>query len=200
MDVEAKIKQLEGLGSSYLFILEIQRVSRDAAAGDEGALAVLEAMLDDCVPGDWKTRNSWCSAAVHALANTGSRRALAVLIRHIQKLTPGVAFGPVELIASLLPVFEDEALEPAFEMAASENPPVRAIGLQVLCNFFLEGNLPQSGVDRLEELLREFRKDNYLTQHVADLVRFKLARNARAEDEEDIEEMFADFLVESTGG
>jgi HEAT repeat protein len=200
MDVEAKIKQLEDLGSSYLFIVEMQRISRDAAAGNGEALAVLEAMLDRCAPGDWKTRNSWCSAAVHALANTGTRRALAALIRHIQTLTPGVAFGPVELIASLLPVFEEEALEPAFEMAASENPPVRAIGTQVLCNFFLEGNLPQSAINRLEDLLRDFRKDNYLTQHVADLVRFKLARNARGEDGEDIEEMFADFLVESTGG
>ena len=200
MEVDAKIKELNELGQSYRFILEMQKISRAAEANDSTALAVLEAMLDDLSGADWKNRNHWCSAVIHSAANSRSPRALAALIRHIHRLPKTIAFGPVELIASLLPIFAEEALAPAFEMADQENPPVRAIGLQVLCNFYLEGILPESETDRLENLLKDFRRDNYLTQHVADLVRFKRQRNTRTDSEDEIQEMFADILVETTGG
>lgn len=200
MDVDAKILQLNDLGQSYLFVLEMQKLSRAARDGDADSLAVLRKMLADCSGADWRSRNHWCSAVVHALANTETDAALQGLIDHIHKLPAGIAFGPVELIASLLPIFEERALAPAFQMAGSDNPAVRAIGLQVLCNSYLEGSLPEDEVDRLDGLLRDFRKDNFLTQHVADLVRFKLSRHQRPENENEIEEMFADILVENTGG
>jgi hypothetical protein len=178
----------------------MQRISRSAAEGDEESNQILETMLAECSGKDWRTRNHWCSAVVHALANTRADRALTALIRHIQALPGSMAFGPVELIASLLPVFENRALAPAFEMADSENPTIRAIGLQVLCNFYLEDLLPDNETERLEALLRDFRRDDYMTQHVADLVRFKASRVKPTEDENEIEEMFADILVENTGG
>ena len=200
MNVDAKIQQLNNLGQSYLFVLEMRKLSRAARDMDAESLAVLEKMLTDLGAEDWKSRNHWCSAVVHASANTGHETALRALIAHIQQLPATIAFGPVELIASLLPVFAERALDPAFDMAGSDNPAIRAIGLQVVCNFFLEDVLPESEIPKLEELLRDFRKDNFLTQHVADLVRFKLSRHQGPDNDSEIEEMFADILVETTGG
>jgi len=188
-------EHLESLGESYLFIMEMRKLSHAAAANDENAMLTLEAMIQNCGPETWQKKSYWCSAIIHALVNTGTNRSLEVVLQHINAFSETILFGPIELMSNLLPHYGEIVINPAIKMASSKiGSPIRAIGIQILCNLFLEGKLPDAKKEQLNDLLNNFQQDRYLTLQTVELVRSKMNQETNLISKSEIEGLFTEII------
>ncbi len=193
----AEIEKLRSLGGSYMFDLEIRRLSEAAAQDDAAALETLEQMLRDGCR-DWMKDSYWCSAAIRGLVLSESARSMEIVLDYIKNSSAELPYGVIELFASLLPVYGGAVLPHLREMAkAEEASPIRAVGIQALCNVYLEGRLEGEDLQFLKTTIRDFMPDRYMTHHVVDLVHSYLVGSQRIVDSNEMDEIFKDVIVES---
>lgn len=191
------IQRIKTGGQGYQFVQAMQELSLKAAEGDRDAMDALREMLEECKDMAFWNRNSrYCSAVVHAVGHSATLRSMKLLIDFARALPPGASYGVVELVSSILPSFRRIIMGPIQELI-TENPegPARAIGIQTLCNLYLENLLQGEQIRFLEDVLKNFDSDDYLTQHVADLVRLEMAYKEK-EAEADLQAVLKGFLVE----
>ena len=195
----ATIEQLKSLGQSYLFVIEMRKISRAASGGDQSALATLENMLSECKdPAAWRNNSYWCSAVVQSLAQSATPKSMAIMLQYSRDLPEETPYGIIELIANLLPGY-GKAVGPELKKFAAENPggPLRAIGIQGLCNLYLEGQLDDKQSKELEGLIKDFQPDNFLTQHLVDLSLNRMEGSQKIVVDDAIEELLKDIIVEN---
>lgn len=166
------LSHIESLGKGYEFIKFMNSLTSEARNGNSAALSVLTDMLDHCRrQTDWMQKNYWCSMAIRALANTRTPESLKIIIGFIRKLPDTTPFGAIDLISSLLPLYRKIILGPAKELAGEKKQALRAIGIQTLCNLYLEGSLVGEQANYLQDIVKNFQPDRYLTYHHVELVR-----------------------------
>lgn len=172
-NIRATIEHLRSLGRGYEFINFMNELTIEASSGDTDALNIFATMLKDCRDQvDWIEKNYWCSMAIRSLANTRTPESLKIIMGFVRKLPDNTPFGAIDLISSLLPVYKKFILGPAKELVKDDKKQAqKAIGLQTLCNLYLEGSLIGDQATYLESLIRNFEPDRYLTQHHVELVR-----------------------------
>jgi hypothetical protein len=194
------IESIKAQTSGYHLVRAMQDLAQSAATGNAVALEALSDMLEECRDPEYWARNSrYCSAVIHAVAIGGTLRSMQMLLRYVRALPDNIPFGTVDLISSILPTYRRIIMGPIKDLLNdTEHSAARAIGIQTLCNLYLEGSLQGEETAYLETVLREFDNDGYLTQHVADLVRLEMAYKEK-QAAEDLEEMLKGFLVEENG-
>ncbi len=153
-------------------------------------------MLDECSTAEaWANQSRYCSAVIHAVASIGSLRSMQMLLRYARSLPDSIPFGAVDLISNVLPTYRRIVMGPIKDLLGeNEGSAARAVGIQTLCNLYLEGSLQGEETAYLEQLLKGFDNDGFLTLHVADLVRLEMAYKEK-QAAEDLEEMLKGFLV-----
>ncbi len=179
------VNQLRDMGKGYEFIKTMTILCDVAADGNRNALSILEIMLGECQSQDkWIKANYWCSMAIRSLINTRTPESMKIILGYIRKLPENTPFGAIDLISSLLPVYRQIILGPAKDLAMQSSRSVlKAIGLQTLCNMYLEGSLTGENALHLYKLIEDFKGDRYLTQHHVELVRSYRYSLDRAEQE-----------------
>lgn len=195
---EEIIRQVREAGDGYHLVQTMQDLSRQVSAGDGVALEALAEMLHECrEPGLWAENGRYCSAVVHAVGHSGALRSMKLLIDFSRALPPAIPYGVVELLAAILPTYRRIIFAPARELVGEAiDTPARAVGLQTLCNLYLDHGLQGDQIRQLEEFLRDFERDNYLTENVADLVRLEMAYRER-DASADLEKVLRGYLVEN---
>ncbi len=190
------IKSVKDQASGYHLVRAMQDLSERAAAGEALALEALHDMLTECQsPECWSKNSRYCSAVIHAVASIGSLRSMQMLLRYARALPDNIPFGTVDLISSVLPTYRRIIMGPIKDLLGeNEASAARAVGIQTLCNLYLEGTLQGEETAYLETILQSFDSDGYLTQHVADLVRLEMAYKEK-QAAADLEEMLKGFLV-----
>lgn len=176
VEVSAAIQELEEFGEGYSFVARILQLSSRGADGDTLSVQILNRMLERCETiENWNKNNRWCSLSMKALARTRSPESLKTILGFVRKLPPQVPFGIIDLLGSILPVYNRIIVAKAREMAEdSESETQRAIGIQTLCNMYLEGLLPGDQARHLESLIDAFKKDRYSTEHLTEMVRLAM--------------------------
>jgi hypothetical protein len=189
------IDRLKKLGSGYLLIEEMKRLSSDASQGSEEASLILESMVQECTdPGYFEKNRAYCSSILNALAHSRTSRSMNELLKFVRKLPESMPYGAVDLIAGLLPLYRKIIIAPLREMVQNDTSEiVRAIGLQTLCNMYMDGLLNSEDARFLKKILDTFSGDSYLTAPLAELTRIALS-NISFEYHD--EEIFDDLLVE----
>lgn len=197
-NIIASIKAKEG---DHAMVLAMQQLSDSAAAGDAASLEALGEMLEECKsPQAWSKNSRYCSAVIHAVGYSGTLRSMKMLLRYARDLPENIPFGTVDLISSILPTYRRIIMGPIKDLLnEAQDGPARAVAIQTMCNLYLEGSLQGSETAYLEDVLKSFDSDGYLTQHVADLVRLEMAYKEK-EAQKDLEEMLKGFLVEMGEG
>ncbi|MBX7059807.1 MAG: hypothetical protein K1X75_17215 [Leptospirales bacterium] len=192
------IASVKNAGVGYHLVTAMQDLSRQAAEGDSVALDALGEMLEECRDTKFWIRNSrYCSAVVHAVAHVGAMRSMKLLVDFVRGLSPDAPYGVVELISSILPTYRRIVMGSVMQLLEeAPDGPARAVGLQTLCNMYLDHALQGEQIRFLEQTLQNFDRDNYLTQTVADLVRLEMAYREE-EAAADLEAMLHGFLIET---
>lgn len=190
------ITSIKSQTSGYHLVRAMQDLSHRASTGESLALDALTDMLEECRdPEFWSRSSQYCSAVVHAVASIGSLRSMQMLLRYARALPDHISFGTVDLISSVLPTYKRIIMGPIKDLLGEhEASAARAVGIQTLCNLYLEGSLQGEETAFLEQVLQKFDNDGYLTQHVADLVRLEMAYKEK-QAAEDLEDMLKGFLV-----
>ena len=190
-------QELRDLLGSYRFFAEMQRLAARAGKGEKEALGILDSMLAECVADpDWRAKSRWCSAAVRALVSAGTSEAMTRVLQYVRALPEDTPYGMVELLGGLLPGFGGQVLDLLPGLVESDSAPARAVAVQALCNFYLEGNLPPENQAYLLGVFRTFEPDRYLTQHLFELV--KPGSIDRDEDVDHLAAILEDVIVETT--
>lgn len=179
-------------------IMALREISQAAADGDAQAFKTLDLMLADCRdPQNWISQSAYCSGVVHALGRIQNMKAMQLLIRLARDLPEGTPAGAIELLASILPEFRRFVMGSLRELIQRDmGSPAYLVAVQCLCNLYIEDKLAGSDVEFLAHQLESFQSDDYLTQHIADLV----AADLRAHKDPtlaDPGEVFGELLVES---
>ncbi|MCR9141092.1 MAG: hypothetical protein NXI24_02490 [bacterium] len=190
------IGSIKDQAGGYHMVRAMQDLASRAAAGESLAQEVLQDMLTECQsPECWTTNSQYCSAVIHAVASIGSLRSMQMLLRYARALPDNISFGTVDLISSVLPTYRRIIMGPIKDLLGeNEASAARAVGIQTLCNLYLEGSLQGEETAYLEQILKDFDSDGYLTQHVADLVRLEMAYKEK-QAAADLDEMLKGFLV-----
>lgn len=193
--IEDKLKSLEG---SYLFIIEMQKISRKAAGGDSAALNVLRNMLLECRDGSaWRKRGYWCSASLRALIATESDESLKIVTEYIENLSEDITFGGIELISTLLPLYGKKIVPELLSgKRFIKSAPGRAIRIQALCNIYLEGRLNRTESNKFEKLIKDYKPDRYMTLNLVELARGKLVGVQESIAEDEMADLLNDVIVE----
>ena len=200
MTVQERIREIKALSQGYHLVQAMRELSGSAAAGDEQALEVLTGMLAECRSAEsWARSSSYCSAVVHAVAQTGTLRSMQLLIRCVSEFDEEMPYGAVELFSSILPTYKRIVMGPLKDLIETGPGPARAVGLQSLCNLYLDGQLQGEEIRYLTGCLKKFTQDDYLTLHVADLVRLEISYKEK-QAEEDLNGMLDGFLLEDSEG
>lgn len=190
------IESIKNQPGGYHLVRAMQDLSHRAISGEALALEVLQDMLAECQsPECWAHNSQYCSAVIHAVASIGSLRSMQMLLRYARTLPDSISFGTVDLISSVLPTYKRIIMGPIKDLLGeNEASAARAVGIQTLCNLYLEGSLQGEETAYLEQILLSFDNDGYLTQHVADLVRLEMAYKEK-QAAADLEDMLKGFLV-----
>ena len=184
MSLEAEREEIRKL-SAFGMIARLQDLANKAALGDAKAMQLLTGMLKDCSdPAIWHKDSRYASAVIHAMGRVRSMKAMQQLVGLARGLPEGTPAGAIELIASILPEFRRFAMGPLRElMERKDGSPAYLVGVQALCNLYIEGHLEGSDVEHLADALEGVETGDYLTQHIVDLVRTDI-RQHRAEEHE----------------
>lgn len=176
------VQELEELNGSYRFILELQRISSLSREGSDAAGKLLIALVRG--KQDWKSDSRWMAVALNALARSATPEALAEMLEQCRRVPADSPYGRIELMSSLLLFFADSqatsTIDGLYHLLTEKNPAARAIGLQGLCNFLLEGYVDDDKKPRLKETLLRFDGDRFFTQNSVDLALEELSRGADA--------------------
>ena len=189
MDIQSEIKKIKELGSGYYFTKALQDLSDNISSGDDSSFQILEKMTDDCkLPNLWKENCRYCSAIVSALAHLRTSKSLQFLINFIQNLPEDMPYGAVDLLGSLLPVYENQIIGNLKEMAAqNSNASIKAVGMHALTNMALDDKLAENDMNFLLNLLEDFKGDRYFSSDFIEIAIFHIQRKVKNyENHEDL--------------
>jgi hypothetical protein len=184
LSMEQEIRNLEEVCDSYEFSLRLMELSEKGESGDNNSVILLSEMLKQCVgKTEWFSHNRWCSMTLKALMMTRTPESLKIIMQFIRNLPEQMPFGAVDLLSSLLPLYRGIITGHVIQLASEgESEVLRALGMQTLCNLYLEGLLNSDHVVYLENLMRSYKGDRYFTQQVIDITRSALIGNRKADD------------------
>jgi hypothetical protein len=171
-----EIKQilLEYAGS-YRLGPEINRLGVEASSQSE-TLESLGELLSECNSREkWQQASGFVSGLVHALVKAGTSKSMLRLLGFVRSLPDDMPFGAVELIGTTLPSYGKIITGPAKELCTGNfSDSARAIGLQTLCNLYLDDLIEGDHVNHVAELIQSFEEDEFFSSHLVDLVKAKM--------------------------
>ncbi len=178
---DSELRKLEEICGSYEFTVKMTELSDLGRNGDRESTELLIAMLSMCGSrNQWFARNTWCSMAARALIQTRTRESLQFILRFIRDLPDQTPFGAVDLIAGLLPLYGSIITGHAVDLASEgQSEILRALGIQTLCNMYLEGLLSSEHSAYLDKIIRSFKGDRYFTQQITEIVRSSMLSDSR---------------------
>ncbi len=95
-----------------------------------------------------------------------------ILLKFIKSLPPSTPFVFVEFLSKLLPYYGKIIVGPTKELIEfPENSPQHAIGIQSLCNLFLDGTIGDENLPYLLSLLEDFQSDIYFSNYLVEMVK-----------------------------
>ena len=155
---------------------EMRELGQLAASGDLVAQKAIEMMLLDCQNlTNWQKKGHYTSAIIHAAAQIKNVKAMQMIVLLVKNLPIGIPSGGIELLAGILPEFRPFVMGPIRDlMKFDENTPAFLVGIQSMCNLYLEGALEGSDLNFLADKLDGFVSSDYITSHIVDLVRSEL--------------------------
>lgn len=190
-EIKAEIKELDGLH----LIRRLRELSSQAAEGDTNSLQVLGLMLKDCEDlATWQHHSRYASGSIHAVAQVKTLKAMQLIIGLVRSLPEGVPAGIIELLASILPEFQRFVMGPVRELVQkNDHSPAFLVGVQSLCNLYIEGHLEGADVEYLAERLKGFESGDYITQHIVDLVGAEISSHSDKQ-EQDVEAVLGELI------
>jgi|YNPMSStandDraft_1061717.scaffolds.fasta_scaffold12805_2 hypothetical protein len=138
------------------------------------------------------------SYCIHILIQSQRPESMFLLIQHIKSLPESIPLKYVEFLGRLLPFFGKIIIGPAKELCQFPmGTPQHAVGIQILCNLFLDNLLGEENFSYLVKLINEFEQDPYFSKHLIDMVKstseYRLLLQKTKELEEQTEkEIFSD--------
>ncbi len=140
---------------------------------DKTILENIKIILDNCKTYEDLKKNSYlCSCCIHVLIQSRRPESMYTLIQYIKSLPEFVPITFVEFLGKLLPFFGKIIIGPSKELAEfPSGTPQHAIGIQTLCNLFLDGLLGEENYDYLRKLIYDFRNDYYFTDYLIEMVK-----------------------------
>ncbi len=168
--------------SDFELAAELRNLMLDASDGDARAQETLEQLVRSCDNAAWQTRPRFCSAVTSALIQAGTHRSMLFVMRFLREIPASVPFGAVEMIAAQLPIYGAGLLPTLRSLAQSQEEASRALGIQTLCNMYLEHRLPEADEEFLREQIQDFEDDRFATGHVAEMVRAEMKARAGEAD------------------
>ncbi|MFN3604855.1 MAG: hypothetical protein ACK4UJ_09115 [Leptonema sp. (in: bacteria)] len=152
-----------------------------------------------------KKNSTICSFSIHVLVQSQRPEGMYILIQHIKSFDSFMPPTYVEFLAKVLSFFGKIIIGPAIELTQYPiGTPQNAIGVQTLCNLFLEGMLGEEHLPYIVKLIQEYDENPYSSQYLIDLIKstkefkefVKKQKNQNLELEEDIQ--LDSILIEKT--
>lgn len=186
-------ERLEEPGQSFRLGSVIQEVAAEARSNPE-MMESLDSLLKECKDPDfWRTGARWGSTLFHTIVRVGNSRSMMLLLGFARSLPEDYPFGPVDLLGNILPLYGRIMIGPAKELVRSSSDASEAVGLQTLCQLYLDGVVHGDNAAYLKALISEFEGDSYLSQNIVELVQNSMQR-VNLEESETIDP--EDVLVE----
>jgi hypothetical protein len=172
MKVEELQNYLKSIHSDYQRYEMIESLA-DQLRSDKSILDSIKNILEQCRTfEDLKKNNIICSYCIHILIHSQRPESMYVLLQHIKSLAEFMPLKYVEFLGRLLPFFGKIVIGPAKELCSyPRGTPQHAIGVQILCNLFLDGILGEENLSYLIELIQDFESDPYFTKNLIDMVK-----------------------------
>lgn len=184
---EIKNLLLEFSGS-YRLGPEINRIGVDASVNAE-TLEALGELIFECNNREaWLNASGYVSGLVHAMVKAGTSKSMMRLLSFVRSLPDDMPFGAVELIGTTLPSYGKIITAPAKELCEGKfSASAHAIGIQTLCNLFLDDLIDGDQADYISGLIENFEQDEFFSSHLVDLAKSKMKnRGIPSIDELDI--------------
>jgi len=183
MNPEQLREKLEEPGQSFRLGTVIQEVAAEARNSPE-VMASLESLLEECKdPEFWRTGARWGSTLFHTIVRVGNSRSMMLLLGFARSLPEDYPFGPVDLLGNILPLYGHIMIGPAKELVRSSSDAAEAVGLQSLCQLYLDGVVHGDNAEYLQNLIDHFEGDSYLSQNIVELVQTSMHRVSLEEKE-----------------
>lgn len=172
MKTEELKKYLLNIDSKFQRNIIIESLSTQISTNKE-LLNSIQNILEECKTFDGlKQNNPLCSYCIHILIQSQRPEGMFLLIQYIKSLDDFMPLTFVEFLGRLLPFFGKIIIGPAKELCQYPlNTPQHAIGIQTLCNLFLDGLLGQENYLYLIELIKDFESDSYFTKNLIEMVK-----------------------------
>lgn len=191
-DIKTRVSELTG----FQLVSEMKKLGEKASNGDANSFNALSLMLADCQKiENWQNKGHYTSAVVYAVSQIKSLKAMQLIIKLIENLPEGIPSGSLELLAGTLPGFKRFVLSPVKQLVQKKsNSPACLIGIQTLCNLYLEDGLEGNDIDFLADKLKDFQTSDYSTKHVVDLVKTEMA-SRNSDQSQELENALSELLV-----
>ncbi|GIX42892.1 MAG: hypothetical protein KatS3mg129_2625 [Leptospiraceae bacterium] len=172
MKVEELQNYLKDIQTTYQRFEVIESLAKQIQ-NDKTILQSIKDILENCKTFEDLKRNSIiCSYCIHILIQSQRPESMYILLQHIKSLPDFMPLKYVEFLGRLLPFFGKIIIGPAKELCQyPKGTPQHAIGVQILCNLFLDGLLGEENFPYLIELIRDFEQDPYFTKNLIDMVK-----------------------------
>lgn len=171
-----KVQELESylmeIANSYKKIEVIEDLS-NRIHSDKELLKSIDLILSECKNFDnLKKRSLICSFCIHILVQSQRPEGMAILIKYIKSLDEFIPNTYVEFLAKILSFFGKIIIGPTKELVQfPKGTPQHSIGIQTLCNLFLEGLLGDEHLPYLVNLIQDFEDDPYFSSYLVDMVK-----------------------------
>lgn len=171
-----KIKELQSylleIANSYKRYEAIETLSNRIST-DKELLKSIEDILSECKNFEnLKKNNLLCSFCIHILVQSQRPEGMILLIKYIKSLDEFIPTTYVEFLAKLLSFFGKIIIGPTKELIQyPKGTPQHAIGIQTLCNLFLEGLLGEEHLPYLANLIQDFEEDPYFSNYLVEMVK-----------------------------
>lgn len=175
-------EKLEEPGQSFRLGSVIQEVAIQARTDGE-TMDSLESLLEPCKDPDfWRSEGRWGSTLFHTIVRVGNSRSMMLLLGFARSLPEDFPYGPVDLLGNILPLYGHIMIGPAKDLVRSRSAASEAVGLQALCQLYLDGVVHGDNAQYLKELIQGFDGDSYLSQNIVELVHTSMQRASLEEE------------------
>ncbi len=203
MNIQELHSYILEMANSYKKLEAIEFLSNQLSTNKE-LLASIKEILSECKTYEnLRKKNQICSFCIHVLVRSQRPEGMFILIQYIKSLDTYMPLTYIEFLAKVLSFFGKIIVGPAKELIQyASGSPQRAIGIQVLCNLFLEGLLGDEHLPYLSDLISDFEEDPYFSSYLIEMVKstreFKeyLKKEKKQTIEEEIE--IDSILIEKT--
>jgi hypothetical protein len=156
-----------------------------AAKSDKNTWSLIYQLVREADSGrlSWGYHKNILSGLVYILSHVGDSKSYRILVNYVKSLDRPIPIGALELIADMLPTFEELDMSEIFQIAAHSDELKSAFGVMALTKLTLENRLNPEEKDRTKQFLTSYKNEKYyLNDIIENTLEYLSEEDHRPED------------------